>query len=299
MQSPVNTAVASAVAVLFHVPIAEDSPIGWMRVPLSLGGCRKSHMQADRGGEILAFTLGACVEMLSDVPLSTMFPVEIAAVANAVTRRRREFATVRYCAREALRKIGVPAAAILSDADGAPRWPDGVVGSMTHCAGYRAAVVARSDDLLGVGFDAEPHAPVPAAVLDFMLRDEESAQLPALSEARSDLHWDRIFFCAKEAAYKTWFPLTRRWLDFTDVSVELSVGGNFEARVLVSEPGLADSDVVRISGQWVVDRGLVVAIACVRRDPAKGIRRRDPSDDCSDDCSDDRSGEAFGIGGRA
>jgi 4'-phosphopantetheinyl transferase EntD len=218
-----------------------------------------------------------------------MFPVEVAAVANAVARRRREFATVRYCAREALRKIGVPAVPILPDADGVPQWPRGVVGSMTHCAGYRAAVVAGSDDLLGVGIDAEPHAPVPAAVLDFILRDEESAQLSALSDARSDLHWDRIFFCAKEAAYKTWFPLTRRWLDFADLSVELSVGGTFEARVLVREPGLADSDVVRIGGQWVVDRGLVVTTTCVRQGPAKGIRRRDPSDDCW--------GEASGFGG--
>jgi 4'-phosphopantetheinyl transferase EntD len=283
MQSPVST--AAAVEARFHVPIAdderqtkscrtrglgpwrEDSLVGWMRLPVS-----------------------ACVEMFSDVPTSTMFPVEIAAVADAVRQRRREFATVRYCAREALRKIGVPALPILSDPDGVPRWPRGVAGSMTHCPGYRAAVVARGEDLLGVGIDAEPHAPVPAAVLDFMLRDEESAQLSALSEARSDLHWDRIFFCAKEAAYKTWFPLTRRWLDFADMSVELSVGGIFEARVLVREPGLADSNVVRIGGQWVVDGGLVVATTCVRRGPAKGFRRRDPSDDCW--------GKASGFGGR-
>ncbi|HZM16281.1 MAG TPA: 4'-phosphopantetheinyl transferase superfamily protein [Candidatus Krumholzibacteria bacterium] len=282
MQSPLSTAVTSAVAASFYVPIAddecrtqscrsstwcEDGLVGWMRLPVS-----------------------ACVEMFSDVPLSTMFPVEIAAVANAVTQRRREFATVRYCAREALRKIGVTAVPILSDADGVPRWPVGVVGSMTHCAGYRAAVVARCDDLLGVGIDAEPHAPVPAAVLDFMLREEESAQLSALSESRPDLHWDRIFFCAKESAYKTWFPLTRRWLDFADLSVELSVGGTFEAHVLVREPGLADSHGVRIGGQWVVDRGLVVATTCLRRVPAMGIRRRDPSDNCR--------GEASGFGGR-
>ena len=40
----------------------------------------------------------ACAEMFSDAPESTMFPIESAAVANAVAERRREFGTVRFCA---------------------------------------------------------------------------------------------------------------------------------------------------------------------------------------------------------
>ena len=100
----------------------------------------------------------ACADMYSDVPESTMFPAEAAAVVHAVPGRRLEFAAVRYCARQAMRRIGLPPVPILPDADGVPRWPTGVVGSMTHCAGYRAAAVARSDRLLGIGIDAEPHA---------------------------------------------------------------------------------------------------------------------------------------------
>ena len=102
----------------------------------------------------------------------------------------------------ALMKIGVPAAPILPDIDGAPQWPAGVVGSMTHCAGYRAAAVTRSRALAGVGIDAEPHAPLPGAVHDVILREEERSHLLTLAEARRELHWDRILFCAKEAVYK-------------------------------------------------------------------------------------------------
>ena len=234
--------------------------------------------------------LSAYVETFSDVPTSTMFAVENAAVANVVTERKREFATVRYCARQALRQIGVSAVPILPDADGVPQWPSGVVGSMTHCAGYRAAVVARCRDLRGVGIDAEPHAPVPGPVRDFMLRDEEWALLAVLSEARPDVHWDRIFFCAKEAAYKTLFPLTRCWLDFTDLSVELSASGTFEARVLAREPGFADPELGRLAGKWLVRHGLVVATTCVRRGAVEGIRRCDPGEDCNADL--------FGFGGQ-
>src|SRR5687768_4356778 len=74
----------------------------------------------------------ACAEMFSDVPESMMFPIEAAVVKGAVAERRREFVTVRYCARKALQKIGVPAAPVLPDRDGAPRWPVGLIGSMTH-----------------------------------------------------------------------------------------------------------------------------------------------------------------------
>jgi 4'-phosphopantetheinyl transferase EntD len=196
----------------------------------------------------------ASAELFSDVPESTMFSDEAAAVAGAGAERRREFGTVRWCARKALRQLGVPAVPILPNEDRAPRWPVGVVGSMTHCAGYRAAVVARSDALFGVGIDAEPHAALPPAVLDFVLRDEERARLPALADAGAALHWDRIVFCAKESVYKAWFPLTGRWLDFEDVSIAVHLDGTFEARLRGAD----------LHGCWKVDRGLILAATSVR-----------------------------------
>jgi 4'-phosphopantetheinyl transferase EntD len=196
----------------------------------------------------------ASAEAFSDVPESTMFSDEAAAVAGAGADRRREFGTVRWCARKALRQLGVPAVPILPDEDRAPRWPVGVVGSMTHCAGYRAAVVARSGDLCGVGIDAEPHAALPPDVLDFVLRDEERARLAGLADAAPALHADRLVFCAKEAVYKAWFPLTGRWLEFDDVCVTVSLDGTFDAR-------LVDA---RLSGRWKVERGLIIAAASLK-----------------------------------
>jgi 4'-phosphopantetheinyl transferase EntD len=196
----------------------------------------------------------ASAEMFCDAPESTMFSAEADAVAGAVVERRREFGTVRYCARRALRQLGVPPVPILPDADRAPRWPAGVVGSMTHCAGYRAAVVARSRELCGVGIDAEPHAALPPETAGLVLRDDERAHLASLAEAHPALHWDRIVFCAKEAVYKAWFPLTGRWLDFDDVSITVHLDGTFGARV-----GGAD-----LTGRWKVDRGLILAAISLR-----------------------------------
>jgi 4'-phosphopantetheinyl transferase EntD len=232
-------------------------------------GPRSSH-----GGRAMIETLvpaSACTEMFSDAPESTMFSIEAAAVANAVAERRREFGTVRYCARKALLQVGVPAVPILPDVHGAPRWPVGVVGSMTHCAGYRAAAVARSDELFGVGIDAEPHGALPKATLDLILRDEERVRLLALADAYPDVHWDRVLFCAKEAVYKAWFPLTRRWLDFADVSTTVHLDGTFCARLRVRGPRIAGVDLDGFSGRWVVGRGLVVAATSVGRCPAARV----------------------------
>src|SRR5258708_36276243 len=105
-------------------------------------------------------------EAFPDRADETPFPEEMAMVANAVDKRRREFATGRACAREALRELGIAPGPILAGERGMPRWPPGVVGSITHCAGYRAAAVAGSGDLMAIGIDAEPDAPLPDGVLD-------------------------------------------------------------------------------------------------------------------------------------
>jgi 4'-phosphopantetheinyl transferase EntD len=100
----------------------------------------------------------ACSEAFDDSPNAVLFPEEEAVISQAVEKRRREFRTVRLCARRALRELGLPPVAVLPGEHREPVWPPGVVGSMTHCTGYRAAAVAHSPDLVTVGIDAEPHA---------------------------------------------------------------------------------------------------------------------------------------------
>ena len=59
----------------------------------------------------------------------------------------------------------MPPTPILKGEKGEPRWPDGLVGSLTHTEGYRGAVVGRSPAVRSVGIDAEPHDVLPGGVL--------------------------------------------------------------------------------------------------------------------------------------
>lgn len=210
-------------------------------------------------------------ESFSDVPESTMFFAEAATVAGAVEERRKEFGTVRYCARQALSTIGIPAAPILSDEDGAPQWPAGVIGSMTHCRGYRAAVVARAGTLRSIGIDAEPNAALPSSLFDLVLTDDERAQLSELRAAYTNTHWDRIFFCAKEAVFKAWFPVTRTWLDYADVSVTLHPDNAFSAFVHpYPTAGVGPAFV----GRWMTSNGIILAITWIRQSLARAEQPR-------------------------
>lgn len=197
-------------------------------------------------------------DTFADVDEALMPPVEAAAVAHAVPKRRREFGTVRHCARRALVELGVAPVALLPGEHREPLWPPGVVGSMTHCAGYRAAAVARSAAVHTVGIDAEPHAPLPEGVLDAVARPEERDRLAELALSDPAVHWDRLLFCAKEATYKAWFPLARRWLGFEDAVVTPGRDGRFAVRLLVPGPVVAGVELGGFAGRWLAADGLLL-----------------------------------------
>ena len=209
----------------------------------------------------------AVAESFGDIPGARLFPEEEAVVARAVDKRRREFTTARACARTALGRLGLPAAPIGRGERGAPCWPPGVVGSITHCEGYRAAALARGDDVVTIGVDAEPNEPIPPEVLDLVAHDAERAWVTELRAAAPLVSWDRLLFCAKEAVYKAWFPLTRRWLDFSEASVTVDAAeGTFAARLLVSATRPDGQPLTGFTGRWLARDGLVLTAIVLPRD---------------------------------
>lgn len=205
------------------------------------------------------------VEAYDDVPDEQPLPEEADLVASAVESRRREFVTTRRCAREALAQLGLPPVPIRPGPGRAPAWPDGVVGSLTHCAGYRGAAVARAADVSSLGIDAEPHQALPDGVLDVILARGDAETLRAVTREAPTIHWDRLLFSAKEAVYKAWYPLTGRWLGFEDAHLEIDPDGRtFTAELLV--PGDRRDGappLTALHGSFLVGRGLVLTAVVV------------------------------------
>jgi 4'-phosphopantetheinyl transferase EntD len=200
------------------------------------------------------------VEAFEDVPGEAPFPGEEDLIAKAVEGRRREFITARRCARAALRAYGYPDAPIRNGPKREPQWPAGISGSITHCAGYRAAAVARTADISLLGIDAEPNGPLPEGIAESITVPGELDMLDRLTGTHPGTQWGRLLFSAKESVYKAWFPVTRRWLGFEEARLTIHPeAGTFTATILVdgaridTRPALST-----LHGRFLVDRGLVL-----------------------------------------
>jgi 4'-phosphopantetheinyl transferase EntD len=193
--------------------------------------------------------------LVGDVPPGRLLPAEERALGRVGPARRRDYTAARTCARRALAALGFAPTPVLSGPDRAPRWPDGLVGSITHCRGYVAAAVARSAQYRTVGIDAEPARPLPPGVRGMVASTGERAALDGLP---GGVPWDTVLFCAKESVYKAWYPLTRAWLGFADASVTIDPdAGTFTARLGVPGP------VPVFHGRYAIRDGFVLTAIVV------------------------------------
>ncbi|MFE9039361.1 4'-phosphopantetheinyl transferase [Streptomyces sp. NPDC007818] len=195
---------------------------------------------------------------------AVLFPAERAAVAGVSPERLREFTTVRGCARAALAGLGAAPAPLVPGPLGAPGWPAGVVGSMTHCAGYRAAAVARVSAYASLGIDAEPLEPLPAVVAARVVGPVERAWL------REDfppggLPCDRLVFSAKEAAYKAFSPWLGGRFGFQDFTVRPYPDGTFLAIPPESETPLPVLPEEGLLGRWSARSGILLTSLLVQQ----------------------------------
>lgn len=151
---------------------------------------------------------------------SRLLLAEQQCINGVAPKRANEFAAGRLCARFALAQFGIEAFPLLSGADRQPRWPDGVVGCITHTADFCGVVVGERGRFLALGVDTEVVAAVGTNILHQICIAEEVAWLEQLApEDRSRAL--SLLFSAKEAFYKCQYPLTGEWLDFADVSIQL------------------------------------------------------------------------------
>jgi enterobactin synthetase component D / holo-[acyl-carrier protein] synthase len=228
-------------------------------------GLRKTRPRDGRMIEQILPPQVAGAESFGDDPAVVLFPQERIAVARASEGRRLEFATGRACARSAMARLGLPEVAVLPGSHGAPQWPEGVTGSITHCAGYRAAAVALTRNVASLGVDAEPNEALPDhGMLELIALGQERARLDKLAAEIPAICWDRLLFSAKESVYKTWFPLARRWLGFESADIVIDPrAGTFIASLLVPGPVVGGSPLATLNGRWLTGHGFVVTAVVV------------------------------------
>ena len=182
----------------------------------------------------------------------TLHPEESAYIHRAVPKRRDEFRTVRALARRGLEDLGLPRPPMVPGQMGEPHWPHGVIGSITHCQGYRAVALGRKGAVYGVGIDGEPNRSLPQGVLAHIASPMEREVAGRLAAMHPSIAGDTLLFSAKEALYKAWFPMEGTFLTFDDAQVFLHDDGLFTAQIHPSVPrhGRRLTVPARLMGRW-------------------------------------------------
>lgn len=183
----------------------------------------------------IAFAAGCLKDGAAPDPL----PEECALLSERATPKRvREFALARHCAREAMARLGIAGAQrlpILRVGARAPRWPAGLVGSITHTGAMAAAAVARIREYMGIGIDLERTRPVSRRLMARIVLPDEQAWLDGLPDTERSVGF-ALIFSAKESIYKAINPITGVFLGYRDACI------GWEDRAPLGGPTLAAAE---------------------------------------------------------
>lgn len=163
--------------------------------------------------------VGAELQIAGDPSL--LFSDEVQYLGHAIPKRVQEFAAGRLCARRALAEFRFTDYPLRMNSDRRPQWPVSVIGSISHTAGMCGAVVAKQSQFRAIGLDMEFAGHVTPEIWPSICTREEMAWLAALREPEQS-RCAALIFSAKESFYKCQYNITRQWLEFDDVTLDIS-----------------------------------------------------------------------------
>lgn len=185
---------------------------------------------------------------------------------QAVSKRQTEFLAGRLCAYEALRRATGVASIPAVGEDRAPCWPAGVVGSITHGAGWAAAVAARAEQWRGLGLDVE-------RLLASTRADRLAGEIltPRELESYGDLDDSQratlvtLTFSIKESLFKALYPLVNKRFYFQEAEV-IHHDDNGQARLrLLNDLSQEWKSGAELEGQFVQFDGYLLSLVSIAR----------------------------------
>lgn len=205
-----------------------------------------------------------------------LLPAEAAKLGRAVLQRVQEFTAGRLCARRALAEFGIVDFPIRVGDDRQPVWPDLMIGSITHTAGFCAAAVVERRGVAAVGLDSEVVGDVKPKIWSRICVPREIEwvrSLPAPEQAAAVT----LIFCAKEAFYKCQYAVVRERLNFADVTVEAAGWGGSDGMFEIHATrnmAIAQRTALPMQGRYLfhdvlVSAGIAIARGAVAAEPAQ------------------------------
>ena len=176
-----------------------------------------------------------CVVAAGPVADYPLLAEEALHVERVHEKRYRQFASGRHFARAATTRLAGLAAPIPRGDSGAPIWPQGLIGSISHSETVAAATVCNGT-LRGIGIDVEDAQRLDKSkprLLQKLFTERERARTWA------DPREGTLMFSGKEAAYKAIHPIEGKYIGLLEVEVEVDwQRRTFRIRYLGDHPAL-------------------------------------------------------------
>ena len=164
---------------------------------------------------LLNINYSFCTPHHNDLPLHK---IDLPPNHQFSPKRLADYSSGRYCATKALEQLEIKDVNIPIGNDREPIWPEGIVGSTSHCDRLTGAIVAKNTHHISLGLDIEEIGNVTTDLWDLVFTENEKNYLSGLS-VDEILVQSTAIFSIKEAFYKFQHPLTKTFLDFLDVEV--------------------------------------------------------------------------------
>jgi 4'-phosphopantetheinyl transferase EntD len=207
---------------------------------------------------LLANLFPDCVAVCfsSELPADAKLePAEQSYTEKMAAKRLLEFTHGRYCAHEAMRRLGIPVSAISKGEDRAPVWPSLIVGSISHSDQVAVAALAHSHEIDTLGLDIEGQEALKPEIISMICRADEQAAL-------NDGHLAKLLFSIKEAVYKCIYPRVGCYVDFKEIEILLDKAGeSYRVRSHSNkfDAGLTD----RLEGRFLIKDKLIFSSAWI------------------------------------
>jgi 4'-phosphopantetheinyl transferase EntD len=139
-------------------------------------------------------------------------------IQGSVTKRQRQFRAGRNAAHAALSQLDAPYEPLLRGDNRQPIWPQGYLGSISHCDDSCVAACAKDGVIVSLGLDVEPLEPLKPSVARYIETENEWGFMQRHAELPR-----RLIFSAKESVYKCYYPLVGRFFGFHSVVLEIDI----------------------------------------------------------------------------
>ncbi len=139
---------------------------------------------------------------------------------NSVPKRRAEFLAGRYCAQQALIKLGIQNTFVDIGENRNPVWPVGIVGSISHDRDNAIAIVKEeksSDSMVGIDIERWISESDLQSMRNMIVSDEE---YDLLIEAGLDATQAiTLGFSAKETFFKAAYKIVKKYFGFEEAKI--------------------------------------------------------------------------------